>query len=123
MGFDFTPETPHLVLKLAASPLEGVIQGEKEVGVTFIGVRGAGRVDFLSRWQSQPDIDFVKASRLMVAAGPGSDEAAGTDTSKSFFEKPDMLLDRSLLAISWCKALEVNFYGCLHNLLLKLEPA
>jgi hypothetical protein len=59
----------------------------------------------------------------VVAAGPDSDEAAGADTSKSFFEESDMLLDRSLLAISWCKALEVNFYGCLHNLLLKLESA
>lgn len=52
VGFDLTPETPHLFLKPAAGPLEGVIQCEIEVGVTFIGVRGTGRIDFLSRRQS-----------------------------------------------------------------------
>jgi len=45
----------------------------------------------------------------MVTAGSDSDDATGADTSKSFFEEFDMLLDRSLLVVIWCKTLEVNF--------------
>jgi len=109
MEFDLALETPHLVLKLAAGPLEGVIQCEIEVGMTFIGVRRTGRVDFLSGRQSEPDIDLVETSRLMVTAGPDSDDAAGADTSESFFKEFDMLMDRSLLVVIWCKTLEINF--------------
>jgi hypothetical protein len=59
--------------------------------------------------QSEPDIDLVETSRLMVTAGPDSDDAAGADTSESFFKEFDMLLDRSLLVVIWCKTLEINF--------------
>jgi hypothetical protein len=58
----------------------------KEVGMTFIDVRCMGRVDFLSGRQSGPDIDLVQTSRVMVTAGPDSDDATGSDTSESFFE-------------------------------------
>jgi hypothetical protein len=121
MKFDLAVETPYLVLKLAAGPLEGVIQCEIEVGMTFIGVRCTGRVDFLSGRQSEPDIDLIETSCVMVTAGPDSDDTTGADTPKSFFKEFDMLLHRRLLVVIWCKALEINFYWCVHNFLLKLD--
>jgi hypothetical protein len=42
-------------------PLEGVIQGEIEVGVPFIGAGGTADIDFASIGQRQMDRDLVES--------------------------------------------------------------
>lgn len=56
----------NLILQLPARPLERVVDGERQVGMPLVGLRGAVDIDLPAVRKRQTDVDLVESTRLVM---------------------------------------------------------
>src|ERR1035441_4623698 len=65
------------VLQLSVRPFEGVVEGEIQIGMALIGLRGAVDIDFPSVGKRQTDVDLVEPACPVMTAGRFQHHPAG----------------------------------------------
>ena len=85
----------NMILQSSARPLERIVDGECQVGMAFVGLRGALNVDFPAVRQRKADIHLVQSAGPVMTAWALEHHAAGRHATKSLFEIGDMLFNGS----------------------------
>jgi hypothetical protein len=85
--------------------------------MAFVNAWRMGNVHFLCGRQSKLYVN-LRDRQCGGATGPITNVAASNET-KSVLKQRDMFLNCRSLPIIWRETLEIDFYWCLHNLLLK----
>lgn len=110
--------TLDLILKLPAGALEGVVEGEIEVGIALIALRGAADIDLAPFRQGKPHGDLVKTPGTMVVAWRFEGDASGGDAAEPFLELADMLGDGGAQVGAGLHALKVDLNRGFHDFFL-----
>jgi hypothetical protein len=64
-------------------------------------------------------VNLIGIASAVVATRPDNHNVAASNETKSVLKQLDMFLNCRSLPIIWRETLEIDFYWCLHNLLLK----
>lgn len=108
----------HLVLQAPPRPLEGVVEREWQVALTFVRRGGARNINLAAVRQHKPNIHFVRAADDMMSTRIFEHNATGGDTTASLLQFGDVLFN----CISECarriESLKIDLDGRLHKVLL-----
>src|SRR5665811_2147059 len=113
----------NLLLQLPARPFEGVVDGEVQIGMALIGLRGAVDIDFPSVGKGQTDVDLVEPACPVMTAGCLQHHPASRDATKTLLKIIDMLGKRGLDMRPRFHALIFDLDRRLHGLTPMCLPA
>jgi hypothetical protein len=68
--FDLSLQSADLILQLSAGPFEGVVDGERQVGMALVVLRGASYIDLTAIGQREPYVDLIEPAGSVMASGP-----------------------------------------------------
>ena len=103
------------VLQLPARPLERIVDGEIQIGMTLIGLRGAVDIDFPSFGKRQTDVDLIKPACPVMTAGCFQHHPACGHATETLLKISDMLGKRGLDLRPRFHALKFDFDWRLHD--------
>ena len=106
----------YMILQLPARPLEGIVDGESQIGMPLVGLRGAVDIDFPAVRKRQADIDLIKSACPVMTAGCFQHHPASRHATKTLFEVGHMLGNGSLDFRTGGHALKFDFSRRLHGL-------
>jgi hypothetical protein len=116
MVFHLPLQFANMILQLPARPLERIVDGERQVGMPLVGLRGAVDIDFPAVRKRQTDIDLVETTFAVMTAGTFQHHSASRHATKTLLELSDVLGNRSLDVRLRIHALKINFDRRLHIL-------
>src|ERR1017187_4075261 len=123
MMFHLPLQVANLILQLPARPFECIVDGEIQIGMALIGLRGAVDIDFPSVWKRQADVDLIKPACPMMTAGRFQHHPACGHATKSLLKVSDVLGQDGLDLRRRIHALKIDFDGRLHDLTPICLPA
>src|ERR1019366_5910798 len=62
-------QVANLILQLPTRPFERIVDGEIQIGMALIGLRGALDIDLPSFGKRQTDVDLIKPAGVVMTAG------------------------------------------------------
>ena len=81
----------NLILQLPARPLEGIVDGEVQIGMALIGLRGAVDIDLAAVRKGQADVDLIEPAGSVMTAGRLQHDAARRHATETLLELSNML--------------------------------
>jgi hypothetical protein len=108
-------QVANLILQLPARPFERIVDGEIQIGMALIGLRGAVDIDFPSVGKRQTDVDLIKPAGAVMTAGCFQHHLACGHATESLFEISDMLGKSGLDLRLRFHALKFDFDWRLHD--------
>src|ERR1035437_8916343 len=85
-----------MILQLPARPFEGVVDGEIQIGMALIGLRGAVDIDFPSVGKRHADVDLVEPACPVMTARCLQHHPASRYASETLLKIIDMRGKRGL---------------------------
>jgi hypothetical protein len=114
-GRDHRPHTADLILQLPARPLEGVVDGECQIGMPLVGLRGTVDIDFAAVGKRQTNVNLVETAGVVMAAGSFQRHPASGGAAILPFQLAHMRGDNGAGLRICIHALEIDLDRCLHG--------
>ena len=115
--FDITTHDPNPILQLPTGPLEGIIDGKREVRIAPVGVRRAAYIHLDTVGQSKTDAYLILTACLMMSTGIPDRDAAGGDPPIARLEIRNVAVDGlTYFRCAW-EAFKFNLNRRLHDTL------
>src|SRR6516164_6247287 len=105
----------HMVLQLSSRVLEGIIDGELQIGMALVRRRRTRDIDFATVRKRQMNVHLIETAGAVVPTRRLQHDPAGCYSTATFFQRSDMPLDRSPDIRSRPHALKIDFNRCLHG--------
>jgi hypothetical protein len=93
---DITTHKPCLILQLPSGALEGIIDGEGQIGIAFIRLRRTSHMNFATIGQREPNGHLVMTAGLMTIAGTFHNDAASGQPTEAVLQFCKVLIDCGL---------------------------
>src|SRR5664280_713472 len=106
----------NLILQLPARPFEGVVDGEVQIGMALIGLRGALDIDLPSFGKRQTDVDLIKPAGAVMTAGRFQHHPTCGHATKPLLKVSNVLGEGGLNLRPRLHALIFDFDRRLHDL-------
>ena len=114
--FHLPLQVANLILQLPARPFERIVDGEIQIGMALIGLRGAVDIDFPSVGKRQTDVDLIKPAGAVMTAGRFQHHPACGHATETLLEVGDVLGEVGLDFRPRFHALKFDFDRRLHGL-------
>ena len=115
MPLGLTAHETRPVLQLSAGTLERVIDGEGQIGITFILFRCASNVDLTTVRQREPNAYLILAAGLVPLARPSHHDATGRQPAKTALQRCNVLVDGRLQFRCAVDVFKLDLGWRLHN--------
>jgi hypothetical protein len=115
MMFHLPLQVANLILQLPARPFERIVDGEIQIGMALIDLRGAVDIDFPSVGKRQTDVDLIKSTGAVMTAGRFQHHPACGHATETLLEISDMLGKSGLDLRPRFHALKFDFDWRLHG--------
>src|SRR5271155_4632102 len=102
----------NVILQPAPRTLEGVVDGERQIGMPLVRRRGAADIDLAAVRQREANVHLVKSAVLMVSARRAQCDPAARHPAISLLELGDMLCNGILDLRRTRQALKIDFERC-----------